>query len=98
MNFRIRSLYGHFAPLHGIAWIRLGEYGAGWQIKAPWCRPLFSERYGHTRVALRFAGFRISRLAAPPDGCAYVLAAEDIHGGDALVFTRGGRVRKGALK
>lgn len=42
---------------HGLAWLRIGSLG--WSVKAPWCRPLFSERNG-LRVPIASAfGFRL---------------------------------------
>ena len=37
---------------------------ATWQVKAPWCKPLFSEREGHRVPRFKFLGFRIFRRTA----------------------------------
>lgn len=57
----------------GVYW-RWGGYW--WKIKAPWDRPLFSERYGHTPTLARFLGWRLLKenprdhlsASAPADG------------------------------
>lgn len=45
----------------GEAWLRFSDR-AGWLVKAPWNRPLFSERYGYVRPTAKILGFRIFRL------------------------------------
>lgn len=62
MTFRIGRLVGYIGPVCGLAWIRWNERGAGLQIKAPWQKPLFSERYGYTIPIWRVLGFRAFRL------------------------------------
>lgn len=41
----------------GIWWIRV--FGYGLSLKAPWDKPLFSERNGYTKVIVKFKGWRV---------------------------------------
>lgn len=41
---------------HGIFWLRNGP--ELWCIRAPWCKPLFSEREGHSKPRFSWCGWR----------------------------------------
>jgi hypothetical protein len=43
-------------PNHGIAFTR------NWMVRAPWCKPLFSERNGFKVPVAKMLGFRLFRL------------------------------------
>jgi hypothetical protein len=44
----------------GLWWFgKDGHAVAGFQIIPPWCRPLFSERYGYRKPVLRAFGWRL---------------------------------------
>lgn len=48
----------HLAPRYGLLWVRVSGKRC-WLLKAPWCRPLFSERYGlDTWPQRRLGGWR----------------------------------------
>ncbi len=55
------NLWIHISPMYGLIWVRLNG-NIGWQIKAPWCPKLFSERYGYKSPVARLFGWRIFRL------------------------------------
>ncbi len=46
-----------FWPRYGLAFIRLRGYF--YTVKAPWCRPLWSERQGITPPLAEWRGWRI---------------------------------------
>lgn len=48
-----------FAPRMGLAGLRIGH--RYFKLKAPWNRPLFSERYGYERTLWRLGGWRLLR-------------------------------------
>lgn len=48
-----------FAPRRGLFGLRAGHYI--YRLKAPWNRPLFSERYGLDPVLFRAFGWRLLR-------------------------------------
>lgn len=54
----MRYMRCHVAPRYGSAMIRLR--GKFYVLRAPWCRPLFSERYGDMRVIRLGFGWRIT--------------------------------------
>jgi len=45
-------------------WVRTGIRGAGFTIKFPWDKPLFSERHGHRKPRFVLFGFRVIKLSA----------------------------------
>lgn len=45
---------------HGTFWVRIWRYGI--RVKAPWNRPLFSERYGYTKPMIEIKGWRVFSL------------------------------------
>jgi len=54
--FRYPILCWALSQGYGAWWIGCGN--ARFQIKAPWCEPLFSERYGHARFLKLGGGWR----------------------------------------
>lgn len=54
----MRYMRWSFSPVYGQAMIRLR--GKFYALKAPWCRPLFSERYGYVGVIPIGFGWRIT--------------------------------------
>lgn len=53
-------LYATWDREYGAGWLRV--FGYGLSLKAPHCRPLFSERYGYKIPWLRLAGWRLFPL------------------------------------
>lgn len=47
-----------FWPRYGLAFIRIR--GKFYRLKAPWCEPLFSERYGYDPIIKLGFGWRIT--------------------------------------
>jgi len=56
MQFRAGMLVISLGLRRGVLWFRRGS-GRCFMIKAPWNKPLFSERYGHW-THCRILGFR----------------------------------------
>lgn len=46
-----------------VMWMRCPS-GRGWELKAPWMPPVFSERMGYKKPVIQLAGFRLFRLEA----------------------------------
>lgn len=56
---------GGFHPIHGLAFIRVRGYF--YKLKAPWNRPMFSERHGNPPLFRAF-GWRILKVKVGESG------------------------------